>query len=252
MKKIITLNLNGIRSAFRKDFSKYIDEQNADILCFQEVKLPIDIIPDGIAKEGYTMYTSFSNKNGYSGVMCLTKQQPINVISRIGFEKFDDEGRILILEFTDYVIVNIYIPHGGRQKEKLEYKLEVYKYLLDYLKSISNKNIILIGDFNIAHTEKDVENSKTNINNIMFTPEERKQIDSILELGYVDSFRINNKEKGSYTWFPYSFEAKNRNLGWRIDYIFVTRNIEEKVKEVTIDKSANFSDHCPVIMKIDI
>ncbi len=250
--KILTLNLNGIRSAFRKDFSKYIDELNADILCFQEVKLPIDIIPEEILKEGYNMYTSFSSKNGYSGVMCLTKEKPLRVISKIGHERFDSEGRILILEYPAYLVINIYIPHGGRQKENLEYKLEVYNCLIEYLKRFENKQCILIGDFNIAHNENDVENSKTNMNNIMFTLEERKQIDRILDLGYVDSFRINNKEKGYYTWFPYSFDAKNRNVGWRIDYIFLPSSMEKKVIEVNIDKSASFSDHCPVILKIDI
>lgn len=252
MKKIITLNLNGIRSAFRKNFDKYIDEQDADILCFQEVKLPIDIIPEGIVKEGYNMYTSFASKNGYSGVMCLTKEKPISVVNKLGFDRFDNEGRILILEFVSYVLINVYIPHGGRQKENLEYKLEVYKYLLEYLKTIKSKNVILIGDFNIAHTELDVENSKSNMNNIMFTPEERQQISNILDLGYVDSFRIHNKDKGYYTWFPYSFDAKNRNMGWRLDYLFVTENLGQAVSEVAIDKSASFSDHCPVILKMDI
>lgn len=252
MKKIITLNVNGIRSAFRKNISEYIDKENADILCFQEVKLPIGIVPDIVKKEGYNMYTNFSSKNGYSGVMCMTKDIPIRVTTKLGFERFDNEGRLLILEFEKYIIINIYVPHGGRQKENLKYKLRVYEHLLNYLKNIKDKPVILIGDFNIAHTEKDVENSRTNINNIMFTIEEREQISNILDLGYTDSFRNCNKDKGYYTWFPYGFNAKDRNLGWRIDYIFVSESIQEKAVDAIIDKNVSFSDHCPVILKIDI
>ena len=153
---------------------------------------------------------------------------------------------MLKLKYPDFTLVNFYIPHGGRQKENLSYKLEVYELLLNFLSKIKNQNVIVIGDFNIAHQEIDLARPKDNQKNIMFTPEERRKLDEIIELGFIDSFRIFNKKGGNYTWWPYFVDARERNLGWRIDYIFVSKPLWNKLKGAFILKDVYGSDHCPV------
>jgi len=168
-------------------------------------------------------------------------------------ERFDNEGRSLRLDFAEFSLLNFYLPHGGRQKENLDYKLEVYEYLIGYLKEFlkHQKKLILAGDFNIAHKEIDLARPKENQNNIMFTPEERNQADRLLALGFIDTFRQFHKEGGHYSWWPYSFEARKRNLGWRIDYIFISQVLAPKLKNAFILSQVDGSDHCPVGAKID-
>jgi exodeoxyribonuclease-3 len=164
-------------------------------------------------------------------------------------DRFDNEGRMLELDYGDFTVLCLYLPHGGRQKENLEYKLEVYKKLLDKITSLNNKNVILIGDFNVAHLEIDLARPKQNMKNIMFTPEERSQIDKIINLGFVDSFRKFNDNPGNYTWWPYAFNAKRRNMGWRIDYGFVSEKMANNLVSAKIYTGCGFSDHCPIGMK---
>ena len=147
-------------------------------------------------------------------------------------------------------IINVYIPHGGRQKENLDYKLNVYNKLIEKLAKIKNQKVIVLGDFNIAHQEIDLARPTQNKNNIMFTQQERQQIDRVIDLGFVDSFRKLDKSSGNYTWWPYAFNAKERNMGWRIDYIFVSKKLSECVKNVTIYPECAFSDHCPIGLEL--
>jgi len=153
---------------------------------------------------------------------------------------------MLEVKFADFTLFNLYIPHGGRQKENLTYKLEVYKKLFEKLRNLKDKNVILIGDFNVAHAEIDLARPKQNQNNIMFSEVERKQIDGIIDLGIVDSFRMFNGESGNYTWWPYAFNARERNMGWRIDYVFVSKDLSSGIKEANIYSDVCFSDHCPI------
>jgi len=249
--KIISWNVNGLRAVCKKGFLGWLGKTNADIICLQEIKIQPEQLPsDLINPKNYYSFFNFANKKGYSGVAVYVKKKPLSIEKKLGMERFDKEGRILRLEFPDFILINIYIPHGGRQKENLDYKLEVYGYLLNYLKKVENKNIILIGDFNIAHQEIDLARPKGNKNNTMFTPEERKQIDKIIELGFVDTFRKFHKDGGHYTWWPYAFNARQRNLGWRIDYAFVSKPLIPKLKNAFILNKVPGSDHCPIGIEI--
>jgi exodeoxyribonuclease-3 len=249
--KIISCNVNGIRSAYKKGLLTFVDREKPDILCLQEIKANKEDLPEALLEiKGYYSYFNSAQKKGYSGVAVYTKEKPISVKTSLGHEYFDKEGRILELEYPNFILINFYIPHGGRQKENLFYKLEVYKEIVKRINNIKNKNIILAGDFNIAHTETDLARPKENKNNIMFTPEERKQIDIFLSLGLVDSFRHINGKPENYTWWPYAFNAKERNMGWRIDYIFVSEKLSNKIKRVEIYSQTKLSDHCPIELEL--
>jgi len=172
--KIISWNVNGIRAVYRKNFFKWMRKTNPDILCLQEIKAQKEQIPEELVKpKGYYAYFNFAERKGYSGVAIYTRRKPLKIEYKLGLKRFDQEGRILKLKYPDFTLINVYLPHGGRQKENLGYKLEVYNYLFRYLKNVRSKNIILIGDFNIAHQDIDLARPRQNRNNIMFTPEER-------------------------------------------------------------------------------
>jgi exodeoxyribonuclease-3 len=251
--KIISCNVNGIRSAYRKGLLDFINTEKPDIFCLQEIKANKEDISEELLNiKGYYSYFNSAQKKGYSGVAVYTKREPVSINTSLNHERFDKEGRILELEYHNFVLINFYIPHGGRQKENLSYKLEVYKEIFRKVGKLKNKNIILIGDFNIAHNEIDLSRPKENKNNIMFTLEERKQIGNLLDLDFSDSFRQLNNESGNYTWWPYAFKAKERNMGWRIDYLFVSKNLSKKIKGVEIYSQINFSDHCPIGLELGV
>ena len=251
--KILSWNVNGIRAVYKKGFLKWFKNSKADIICLQETKAQKEQIPDDLVNpKGYYSYFNSALKKGYSGVAVYTKKKPEKAEYKLGLKRLDKEGRILKLYFSKFTLINLYLPHGGRQKENLGYKLETYKYLLNYLKKDGNpakkrgadKNVILIGDFNVAHQEIDLARPKNNQNNIMFTPEERKQIDNIIKLGFIDTFRKFNQKSGNYTWWPYFNNCRERNLGWRIDYCFISKKI--KLENAFILKNIPNSDHCPI------
>lgn len=244
--KIITWNINGYRSAEKANsIEELISKNNPDIICLQEIKMNEEVLKT----YGYNCYYNFASKRGYSGTMIFTKEKPINIIYKMNLERFDDEGRFILLEFNDFVLINIYIPHGGREKENHPYKFAVLDKLLDFVRKI-NKNVIICTDFNIAHTEKDVKNYKNNYNNNMFTYEERTKIDELLNLGLVDSFRWVSQKDDVYSWWSYRFNAKERNMGWRIDYIFISNLLKEKIKNVSYLKEQMGSDHCPCMLEL--
>jgi len=245
--KIISWNVNGIRSAYKKGFLKWLTSARADIVCLQEIKAQKEQIPtDLLNLKNYHFYLNSAVKKGYSGVAVFTKEKPISVDYKLGLKRFDQEGRILKLKYPNFVLINLYLPHGGRLKENLGYKLESYKCLLNYLKKNKDKNIILTGDFNIAHQEIDLARPKNNKNNIMFTQKERKQIDEVMDLGFTDTFRKFNQKPDNYTWWPYMANARDRNLGWRIDYTFTSKKLTSKLKKSFILNKVKGSDHCPV------
>lgn len=249
--KIISWNVNGIRAVYKRNFLQWLKKMDVDFICLQEIKAQKEQVPDELVKpKSYHSYFNFSEKKGYAGVAIYTKKKSQSVEYKLDLERFDKEGRILILKYPDFILINLYLPHGGRQKENLDYKLECYKHLLDYLEKICDKKVILIGDFNIAHKEIDLARPKQNQNNIMFTSEERKQIDKIISLGFADTFRRFNKEKNCYTWWPYFVNARERNLGWRIDYVFSSKQITAKLKSAFILNEVKGSDHCPIGIEI--
>jgi len=248
--KIVSWNVNGIRATHRNN-PKWFTKINADIICLQEIKAQSAQMPSGLTGlKKYYSYFNFAQKKGYSGVAIYTKKQPVAIENKLGLKRFDIEGRMLRLEFPKFVLINIYLPHGGRQKENLKYKLEVYRHLLNYLKKIKNKKVILVGDFNVAHKEIDLARPKGNKNNIMFTPEEREQIDKLIDLGFLDTFRKFHKSGGNYTWWSHAFNARQRNLGWRIDYCFISKSLISTIKSGFILRKIMGSDHCPIGLEI--
>lgn len=245
--KIISWNVNGLRAVAKKGFLSWLKAADPDILCLQEIKCQKETIPDDLLNiPGYQKHFNFAEKKGYSGTAVYTKIDPNNLSLSLGLKQFDSEGRIVQLEFKDFTLLNLYLPHGGRAKEKLEYKLECYNKLLRCLTSLKNKPTIIIGDFNIAHTELDLARPKDNKNNIMFTVGERSQLDKIIKLGFVDSFRKFHKESGHYTWWPWLADCRSRNIGWRIDYAFVSRSLNNNLISADILSSVTGSDHCPI------
>jgi len=250
---VISWNVNGLRSAAAKGLVKFMRKESPDFFCLQEIKAQQDQLTTSLANpKDYYSYFNLASKKGYSGVAVYTKQRSLRVLRGFGNRRFDNEGRFLSLEFPNFILINIYMPHGGRAKENLAYKLDIYKAFLKKLRNINNKEVILVGDFNIAHTEMDLANSKQNKNNIMFTPRERQQIDFLETYGFTDTFRIFNKDKGNYTWWPYAFNARARNVGWRIDYAFVSQKLLDKVTNAHIFKDVFGSDHCPIGLELNM
>lgn len=246
--KIISWNINGYRSAEKTNSIKeLIDKNNPDIICLQEIKMN----EEALDNFGYNCYYNFAQKRGYSGTMVFTKEKPVKVISKIGLDKFDEEGRFLLLEYKSFFLINIYIPHGGRKKENHPYKFAAIDKLLESIKRL-NKPVFICTDFNIAHKEIDVKNYKTNYKNNMFSYEERAKIDELLNLGLVDSFRCLVKDDNIYSMWPNGFNARQRNMGWRVDYIFISKTLEKNIKGVKYIKEQLGSDHCPYRLDIEI
>ncbi len=250
--KLISWNVNGIRACVNKGFKDFFKEINADIFCIQETKCQIDQIE--LEFEGYKSFWNSAEKKGYSGTAIYTKEKPISVKYGIGIEQHDKEGRVITLEFKNFFMVNIYTPNSKRGLERLEYRQvwedEIRKYLLDLNKI---KPVIMCGDLNVAHNEIDLKNPKTNRRNAGFTDEEREKMTQLLESGFTDSFRyLYPDKKEAYSWWSYMGRAREKNVGWRIDYFIVSKNIENKIKEAKIHSKIMGSDHCPVELEIDI
>ncbi len=253
--RVYSWNVNGLRAVAKKNFLEWIEEENPDILCIQETKLQENQLEDNIKNiEGYYSYFSFAEKKGYSSVATYTKEEPISVKHDIGIEKFDSEGRILITEFENFTLLNIYFPNGQRDEERLQYKLEFYEALFNYCDELvkeGKKLVICGGDYNTAHNEIDLKNPKANEKTSGFLRIERDWLDKIIERGYTDTFRNMNPDKIKYSWWSYRFKARERNAGWRIDYHFVSNNLLDKVKDTEILNDVYGSDHCPVMLELD-
>lgn len=244
--KIVTWNVNGIRSVFRTTFLEWLKATDPDIVCLQEIKADYGELTDEYTKiDGYWAYFNSAQKRGYAGVVVYTKIKPLSVETKLGIKRFDDEGRCLKLTFDDFVLLNLYLPHGDRNKDGLAYKLDVYEKFLDAVKLLAAKKTILAGDFNIAHTELDLYHPKQNKNNIMFTPEEREQIGRLINLGYTDTFRDKYPDKKAYTMWLYMANLRERDIGWRIDYIFVSGPLKKLVKDAFMQREVLGSDHGP-------
>ena len=246
--KIITWNINGYRSAEKTNsVEELIQKNHPDIICLQEIKMNHPVLDE----YGYHCYYNFAEKNGYSGTMIFTKEKPLDVKYDVGLNRLDQEGRFLLLEYEKFILINIYIPHGGRKKENHPYKFAVINQLLEQVKK-QKKHVIICTDFNIAHKEIDVKNYKTNYNNNMFSYEERAKIDELLNLGMVDSFRVLEEKGNIYSMWPNGFSARERNMGWRIDYIFISKSLEKNIKKVKYLNEQMGSDHCPYRIDIEI
>ncbi len=242
--RIITWNVNGLRSVYRSDFARWVERSEADIICIQEVKAQEADITALPLPQGYDLILNSAERKGYSGTACYVKQPPEGIVTRIGHDRFDSEGRMIELIYPTFSLFNFYIPNGARDQRDMIYKLEAYQKIFDYLRG--RESVILTGDFNIAHTTLDLARPKENQKNTMFTPEERIQIDHLANFGYTDTFRSLHLEvTGAYTWWPYFANARQRNLGWRIDYVFTSRELTPNVRSAFILPEVMGSDHCP-------
>ena len=247
--KLISWNVNGIRACLNKGFSDFFKEVNADIFCLQETKCQPEQI--NLEFEGYTSYWNSAERKGYSGTAIFTKKQPVNVTYGIGIEEHDKEGRIITLEFENFYLVTNYTPNAKRELERLDYRMvwedEIRKYLLELNKK---KPVIMCGDLNVAHEEIDLKNPKTNKVNAGFTNEEREKMTELLNAGFIDSYRYLYPEKIEYSWWSYMGHAREKNVGWRIDYFIVSNDFRENIKDATIYTEILGSDHCPVGLEI--
>jgi exodeoxyribonuclease-3 len=247
--KLISWNVNGIRACLNKGFSDFFKEVNADIFCLQETKCQPEQI--NLEFEGYTSYWNSAERKGYSGTAIFTKKQPVNVTYGIGIEEHDKEGRIITLEFENFYLVTNYTPNAKRELERLDYRMvwedEIRKYLLELNKK---KPVIMCGDLNVAHEEIDLKNPKTNKGNAGFTNEEREKMTELLNAGFIDSYRYLYPEKIEYSWWSYMGHAREKKVGWRIDYFIVSNDFKENIKDATIYTEILGSDHCPVGLEI--
>jgi len=251
--KIISWNVAGIRACFKKGLIDFMKKENADVYCFQEVKSQLNQIPEKLNKiEGYEAFHSFAEKKGYSGVSVYTKIKPVNVIYGIGNNPFDSEGRVLTLEFKNFFLVNVYFPHSNRGLKRLDFKLRFNNHFLKFCKELQKtKPMVIASDFNVAHKEIDLRNPKQNEKNAGFTKEERDWFDSFLKEDFIDTFREFNKEGENYTWWTYRNNARQRNIGWRIDYFIISKRLREVLNKSEILKDVFGSDHAPILIEIE-
>jgi len=253
--RLISWNVNGIRAVDRKGFFDWFQKESPDLLCIQEIKAMADQFPIHLKNTpGYHVFINPAQRKGYSGVTTYSKQQPLDVKNGFDIKKFDNEGRILITEFGEFVLFNIYYPNGKQNDERLQYKLDFYDAFLDYADALKEqgKNIVVCGDFNTAHKPIDLANPKANETVSGFLPVERAWIDRFIDHGYVDTFREFNKEPHQYSWWSYRTAARDRNVGWRLDYFFVNKGFKGNVKNAFIMQDVVGSDHCPVGIDIEI
>ncbi len=249
--KLVSWNVNGIRAVLTKGFEDFFKNVNADIFCIQETKCQEGQVD--LEFEGYQSFWNSAEKKGYSGTAIFTKIKPLSVKYGIGIEEHDKEGRVITLEFKDFYMVNIYTPNSKRELERLDYRQiwedEIRKYLLNLNKI---KPVIMCGDLNVAHKEIDLKNPKTNTHNAGFTIEERNKMTELLNAGFIDTFRYLYPDKTDcYTWWSYMRKAREKNVGWRIDYFIVSDSIKDKIREARIYQDIMGSDHCPIGLEID-
>lgn len=252
--KIVSYNVNGIRAAMNKGFLDWLKQTDPEVIGLQEVKAMEDQIDTSIFKDlGYEVYWYPAQKKGYSGVAILSKITPKSIHHGMGLQKYDDEGRLLEIEFEDFSFLSAYFPSGTtgdiRQTFKYEFLDDIYGYIKDLRRT--KPNLILSGDYNICHKAIDIHNPVSNKNSSGFLPEERAWMDKFTESGFIDTFRHFNPEPHQYTWWSYRANARAKNLGWRIDYHMATKDMESRLKRSVILPEAKHSDHCPILVELN-
>ncbi|MFP3636106.1 exodeoxyribonuclease III [Bacillus sp. SIMBA_033] len=251
--KLISWNVNGLRAVMKKiDINTYVQETEADILCLQETK-----VQDGqvtLQPEGYHAYWNYAVKKGYSGTAVFSKEKPLHVLYGLGIDDHDQEGRVITLEFENVFVVNCYTPNAKRGLERIDYRLQWEADFKDYLQKLDRKKpVILCGDLNVAHREIDLKNPKANRKNAGFSEQEREAFSALLNAGFTDSFRyLYPDREGAYSWWSYRTNAREKNIGWRLDYVIVSDRLKLRISEAAICADIMGSDHCPVEMTVDL
>ena len=248
--KIISWNVNGIRAVIKKGFYDFVDEYQPDILCIQETKAHKEQVDLDLSNYPYQYWNS-AVKKGYSSTAIFSKVKPLNIINDMGIEEHDQEGRVITMELDKYYLVTVYTPNSKRELLRLPYRQKWDADFLKYMKKLEkDKPVIFCGDLNVAHKEIDLKNPKTNHFNPGFTDEERRGFSNIVEAGFIDTFREFYKDGGHYTWWSYMFQARKRDIGWRIDYFCISKILKSKLLDAYILKDVIGSDHAPVVMEI--
>ena len=252
--KILSWNVNGFRAAVRKGFTEFMKKERPHIIGIQEIKQHIAPISLGEGLEDYLIYWYPAERKGYAGTAVFTLIKPLDVKYGIGDELADSEGRVITLEYEKFYFINTYFPNAQRGLTRLDYKLDFDEKMITYLESLRKKKpIVLCGDFNVAHKEIDLARPKDNVKNAGFTPEERKFMDKFLSLGYIDTFRyFHPDEPGHYTWWTYRFKARERNIGWRVDYVIISKELLPNLKDAFILKDVQGSDHAPIGILLEV
>ena len=251
--KILSWNVNGLRSIRRHGFLEWLGEELPDILCIQETRASPDQL-EVVLREppGYHTYWNYPERKGYGGVATFTKEEPLSLQTSSGVALLDIEGRIIVSEYKEFTLCNVYFPNGKRDDIRLKYKLDFYDKFFDFVESMrrENKKLVICGDYNTAHKDIDIARPKENEKISGFLPIERAWIDKLVKHGYVDTFRHFNKEPQYYTWWDLKTRARDRNVGWRIDYIFITENLLASLSEAFIMSKVTGSDHCPIGIRL--
>lgn len=248
--KIISWNTNGLRACKLKGFDEFFESENADIFCIQETKLQEGQCD--LTKVGYYHFINSAEKKGYSGTLCYTKVKPLSVTFGVD-GKYNDEGRVITLEYDEFFVVCAYVPNSQEELKRLDYRM-VFEYdIKNYLKELSlKKHIIYCGDLNVAHEEIDIKNPKANERNAGYSIEERTKMTELLNSGFVDSFRFLNPTKVEYSWWSYRFSAREKNIGWRLDYFIIDEKLKEKLISSEIKTSVYGSDHAPIVLELNL
>ncbi len=249
--KFISWNVNGIRACLDKGFGDIFKQLDADFFSIQETKLQPEQVT--FFPEGYYEYWYSANKKGYSGTAIFAKKEPISVQYGIGIPEHDTEGRAITLEYDNFYLLNVYTPNAQRELARLDYRMQWEDALREYINNLNSKKpVIYCGDLNVAHNEIDLKNPKANRKNAGFSDEEREKFTKLLNTGFVDSFRYLYPDKVEYSWWSYMRQAREKNIGWRIDYFVISEKIKEKIKDSYILSDIMGSDHCPVALEIDL
>lgn len=255
MATFLSYNVNGIRAAMTKDWINWLKSVDPDVVCLQEIKAQTDQLDLTVFEAlGYKTYWYPAQKKGYSGVAVFSKKEPDHVEYGCGIGKYDDEGRILRADFGDFSVLSCYFPSGSSGEDRQDFKMEFLADFEPYVGALkkTRKKLLISGDVNICHEAIDIHNPVSNKNSSGFLPEERAWVSQFLKTGFVDTFRHLNKEGGNYTWWSYRFSARKKNLGWRIDYHFISENLLPQLKRSVILADAVHSDHCPILVELDV
>ena len=249
--KLISWNVNGLRSVLRKNFLDFLDAETPDVLCLQETRCDPNEI-EQLWPAHYTTYWNCAETKGYAGTAIFVKTRPLSVRPHLGIVRHDHEGRVLAAEFDDFFVVNVYVPNSKRDLSRLAYRQQWDRAFLRYLKKLEGKKpVIFCGDLNVAHTELDLANPKANVRNHGFTPEERAGFSALVRAGFLDTFRQFEQGGGHYTWWSPLAGARARNIGWRLDYVLLSAALRPRLKSAFIHHAIAGSDHCPVGIEID-
>ena len=254
MRKIISYNVNGIRSAMNKGLIDWLAIEKPDIICFQELKANKEQVElEAIEALGYHHYWHSAEKKGYSGVAIFSLDKPVHVEIGMGNELYDREGRVIRADFKEYSVISVYHPSGSSGDERQAFKMEWLDAFYNYIEELQKEypKLIICGDYNICHQPIDIHNPVSNKNSSGFLPEEREWLSKFIDLGYIDSFRKFHSEPHQYSWWSFRMKARDRNLGWRIDYNMVSKSLESHLKDASILQEVKHSDHCPVVVEMN-